>query len=302
MATVFSLLNREPVVWQYTRDKYALDHLQRLAQRGPQKVADLKKGRMAGFLQKDPVKAVLAQIPNGVLEVDNLYLREWQEPLSFVRTLSKWGSEHRKDQRWRQISRPGYNLVIQLNLSRKMEYQYQQRMGADEKLPLWAGHPVSKRYPTLGWARIDFDLEGHSVLIEELQTDLVRGLEYRKKAFRRSKDQARQAAHRNLSAFLKHDFAPYGQLWQESLLAHTLEFIDRELGYRQVFMHTSQWGGTLKRIQHDQPPRSVYESLPRKFGFQKTEENPDCILNDGGFRRGKERRLVDQAEFWKLSW
>ena len=300
---VKNLLDISPQPFTYYKDQYAVDQLMRITRKGPKTVAELKKGRHRNLLTKPVVRQLLATIPDGKVTPERLQLNWWEKPFSFNRSLGRWGNPSYLRGNWPQLSRPGFNLVVQLNLTNKVVQMYQSRLGQGASLPCGFGHPVNSDFPTLGWARLDFELDGDSVLIEELQSDLVRDVLF-------NADYARTAKEANLhpryvkgiANFVKFEFAPYIRLWQEVLLAHTLDFIDRELGFRQVFLHTWEGGNHMKNLPaNGAPPRSLYQQLPKRFGFQLTDETPDFLL------REQDRRLIfkyrnNLAGYWKLAW
>ena len=94
----------------------------------------------AGLLQKPIVKNALALAGDGLLAQEHLDL-QW--PLSletYVLTLARWGEGAGS---WEQTSRPGSNLVLQLNFSRGHDRAYDRFLKPDSEGPFTCGnHPV----------------------------------------------------------------------------------------------------------------------------------------------------------------
>ncbi|WP_444994044.1 hypothetical protein [Aliikangiella sp. IMCC44359] len=104
----------------YYRDKYAVYLLRMLVRtKGGLSVNEIKSGAYAKLLNKDIIKKVTAQCGKGLLTEDILLQAFSTEFESYVVTLSTWGNQ--SDYLWNQTSRPGANLVIQLNFSREQE-------------------------------------------------------------------------------------------------------------------------------------------------------------------------------------
>ncbi len=105
------------------------------------------------------------------------------------------------------------------------------------------------------------------MLIEELQSDWVR-------AARRGRDvpPAVQARRRR---YVEGLLADHEAIWAEALLLATLRFCREILGLERIWKHTFEGGTVLKGIDREHPPpRSLYTPLPRRFGFQVTDEAP----------------------------
>ncbi|MEL6536319.1 MAG: hypothetical protein AAFQ98_12965 [Bacteroidota bacterium] len=302
---VLELLPNYAVPCGYFRDKYALDQLARLTRSQPQKVQTLKAGPGAGFLQKPTVKRFLATIPDGVVKPDPLKGFWPAEVLPFNWTVGSWGTDDPTDYLWHQTTRMGHNLVLQLNLDRSIIDEYY-RITGDNNIQQFVecDHPYAKKEVTLAWARLDFDLDGKAVLIEEVQTDFVREVKYWAKRYASGKNYMKYLGYRFVSGqtdFWERVLMPYAQLWEEALLAITLDFIEYELGFRQVYMHTWESGCRLKNIDgFSRPPKSLYTQLPKKFGFQPTREHPDFLRDHKPLKRRK--RQDEQTEWWRWEW
>jgi len=115
---ILACLTGERLLFRYFKDRYCLDLLKMaLATRWPGRkgapVKELKSSPFEILLQKPIVKNALALAGDGVLGNEHLDM-QWPLALeTYVLTLDSWGTG---DASWEQTSRPGSNLVLQLNL------------------------------------------------------------------------------------------------------------------------------------------------------------------------------------------
>ena len=271
--------------FHYFRDRYALDLLRWFVGRG-KTVAEVKRSRYARLLAKPRVRALCARLPDGRVTPEHL-LNAWApRPLVFLLTLGRWGSRGHAWRTWYQVSRPGENLVLQLNFSGMHNRRYERLMRST--IEWWEGHPFLCTYHpvnddgrlTLAWARLDVDLDGGEALVEEIQNDWIR------EAFAcwRSIDE------RPLARYRREVLAPYVRVWDEAMLAATLWFLREELGVRRIFYHTFESGNRLKHISGRRPPRSLYTELPRRFCFEETADMPRLLACTRHRRLRKELR------------
>jgi hypothetical protein len=128
------------------------------------------------LLQKPVVKQALALCGTWVLEPE--YLRSFGLELAsrFLLGIARWGNQ--VHERWNQTSRPGMNLVLQLNFNRSQMRALKRLAGSDGSAFNPLDHPVCRpgnhrHRETLAWARVDFDFETNEALIEEIQSDWV---------------------------------------------------------------------------------------------------------------------------------
>jgi len=156
---VISCFDGERAVYPYYRDRYSIGLLRQLSRchrrSEPLRVSALKKSPYAPLLQKPRVKTALARL--GQQQFDDLFLAAHDHDPNqehFVLTLGTWGSERRSERRYQQTSRPGFNLVLQLNFCREHD-AYFGKLGGEPSLFNYCGHPVSQVRNTLAWARID---------------------------------------------------------------------------------------------------------------------------------------------------
>ena len=77
---------------------------------------------------------------------------------------------------------------------------------------------------------------------------------------------------------------PYTNIWDEAMLAATLEFVKNELGIGRVYYHSYETGPALKFVEGNSP-RNLYTRLPKRFCFEKTQENPEFLQSDRRFKK-----------------
>ena len=273
---VIACLPKGKTHFRYFEGAYALKLLTLLM---PQEVsvADAKQSQYAKLLQTKLLKPLLANSGGGSLRKEQID-HVWQEPsLPFLLTVSRWGGH--KDWKWNQVSRPGENLVLQLNLPMEHERLFK-RWFAPEGEYLFNrsyGHPVQRKRSsntyfreTLAWARIDLDLDNNEALIEEIQSDGVRDMRFYAKRFTSCGCKQCQQRLQYLDWF-----ALYGKLWSEAMLMATIEFLKIEIGVEHIYMHTDRSGWKLKHMSRNwRAPKSLYSALPKKFTFQRTYGAP----------------------------
>ncbi len=172
---------------------------------GPQKLANLRRGPLAGLLSRPGMSEVLSACGDGTLSPRQLlpladpleaFGRERQlmtdrateaafdaaaaaDWTPFDISFTTWGSmDTRRYWRWAQISRKGENLVLQLNFPDRFVADFEYRGGKEFRKKFESPlHPVQlDRKMTLAWVRLDFDPWGEDVLIEEIQSDWMRFL------------------------------------------------------------------------------------------------------------------------------
>ena len=142
---VVACLVGERTLYHYYRDRYSIGLLRHLSRPRPLSIADLKQSPYAPLLHKPRVKNILADIGGKHLDEHQLARNDYDaDQNAFVLTLDTWGSERHREQCWKQTSRPGYNLVLQLNFCRRHDQAYR-RLGCTESRFNYHGHPVSTR-------------------------------------------------------------------------------------------------------------------------------------------------------------
>jgi len=293
---IIDCLPKERTLFRYFRGRYALMLLKNIIGAG-ETVNNLKKSEYAGLLDKPEVKAALAHAGQGVLTPKILDSVWSGDTYHFVLTVGVWGSNrNRRD----QTTRRGYNLVLQLNFSNQHDGLYRQMVKPDSESLLngWA-HPVLKKdersyfRETLAWSRIDLDFMTDTALIEEVQCDWLREAKW----LLRDALSSRQIANKqrvwwdtdgsidDIIIYCEKILKPYYQIWDEAMLAATIDFIRYEIGIKTIYYHTEDTGHQLKNIRHTKPPRSLYSQLPKRFCFSRTREAPGFLFSDRHFRR-----------------
>lgn len=293
---VVACLVGERTLYPYYRDRYSLGLLRHLSRQGPLSVAALKQSPYAPLLQKPRIKHVLAELGGKQVDAFQLARHDYDaDQDAFVLTLDTWGSRRRSERRQKQTSRPGYNLVLQLNFCRQHDQRYA-RLGCNGSRFNYCGHPVSAQRNTLAWARLDLDLASGTALIEEIQSDWIRQVAWldERVAWRLGSghaldDEARlcglRCSLRTAQEYCHFVLARYSAIWAEAMLWAAIAFLREEIGLTRIFYHSAEGGRLLKRIQGSLPPRSLYTELPRKFCFAPTGEVPEFLLAEPEARK-----------------
>ena len=277
----------------YFKDKYALDLL-KFSLKGKKTVNELKKSKLGHLLEKPVVKELYAK--TGKKEISNDDLQSHWPPhfQVFKLSIGKWEARWKEwGQGWEQTSRPGYNLVLQLNFSRSHDRVYNQLIGADEDDSPFTcyAHPTSEERNTMSWSRIDIDFKWGEAIIEEIQNDWLRFVEENYNDAKAGDDWFFNHNNCNMRTFTRYYelMKPYQDTWQEATMSAALNFIRNELGIHKIFYHTYDAGNYIKCIKgNKRPPRSIYTQLPKRFGFEVTDEVPTFLR--------RERVL---QKFWK---
>ena len=208
---VIACLSGDRTLFSYFEGRYALMLLARAAG-SLTTVRDLRASEFRPLLEKPLVKTVLSELGCGqVMPAD---FAVWPAEVSeFLLALESWG--HRSARRYHQTSRCGFNLVLQLNFNTG-DMARLARLVEHPRSFNWSCHPCCKdpnRYrETLAWARMDICFDSDAVLIEEIQSDFVKNVDWHTYVHR---DQDA------LTAFC----APFKRLWPEAMLTAAIEFV-----------------------------------------------------------------------------
>lgn len=294
--TLREILARLPdrQVFRYFKDRYALMLLS-YACRDGRNLRDMKASKFRGLFDKPLVRSMASR--GGAGWQHRAYLAEPQHARSydFVVTFGAWGDPDLDESEapdWRQVSRPGMNLVLHLNFPLEHDARYSRliRPGLDDPF-VNSDHPHAESpLNTLAWARVDLDFEAGEALIEEVQSDWVR----------RARDTYAAAidvlasgdidswygdAYTDAAAtpkgairYYRDVLLPYVGIWHEAVLAATLRTLVDELGITRIFYHTVEGGEVMKSIPGE-PPRSLYSKLPRRFCFTEQEAVPSFLAS-----------------------
>lgn len=275
-------------LFYYFKDRYALMLLSYLVDDAAP-VSQLKSHRFAKLLKKPIINNILKHSGNGILtrnDIASAWPRQYE---CYLLTLGKWGETAKGTWAYNQTSRPGMNLVLQLNFSGRHNRSYYKLIAPESRHPFeYSGHPISEGIArTLAWSRIDIDFDNDEALIEEIQNDWIR-IAMRKRTvaqrIARHSDMDRQAyikrlgcSPESLLTYFDEVLVPHIRLWDEAILSASIRFLKKEIGIRKIYYHTFKTGCELKRIGYCKPPKSLYSRLPSRFCFQETRELPALI-------------------------
>ncbi|MET0355234.1 MAG: hypothetical protein ABW044_00585 [Cellvibrio sp.] len=304
---IIACLPRDRTLFHYFKDQYAVYLLQQyLDTATSHDIHSIKKSRVKKLLDKPILKEVLKNSGNGLLELTNLESLWSTHAEQYVLTLGRWG--HKKRYSWNQTSRPGANLVLQLNLSNQFDGMFKAVTGCELNRITTSCHPKSrKRSATLAWARLDMDFITGEILIEEIQSDLIRDLEYTYKRALATQDGKDVRVYWNkvrldrakLMDLCQKLIDAQRKIWSEAMMAATLWFVQQELGFSKIYYHTFETGKIMKKINGCAPPRSLYTDLPEKFCFETTKQAPQFIVNDSKAKR--RLKAVNNPEWFLLA-
>jgi hypothetical protein len=269
-------------------DRYALLLLEQAIGDGME-ISELKRSTFAKLLGRPRVKTLLAQLGGARVSRDDL-LNSWPQQVEAYRlTLGTWPNLDAKLSNWDQTTRRGWNLVLQLNFTMSHNRQVHE-LESGWALPIYYCHPVAGGEEiSLAWARIDLDLETGEALIEEIQSDWVRGAQWR--ATGPYGDDA-------WKTYVADVLEPSARRWAETMMTATLWFLLKEIGIRQIFYHTFETGSAMKHITGPQPPRSLYTDLPRRFCFETTHNGP-LFIRDSADKKLR-RLFTDPTAVWHV--
>lgn len=284
---VLDVLPKGRIPFYYFKDYYAIQLLSQIVNTGTNQVGSIRKTPFAKLLDRPLIKNGLKQWGDGKLSKDRLaMLFEPSAPMYRI-SWSSWGTTD-KNWRWGQISRKGYNLVVQLNFNNVHNKDYHALF---EKV-LYKDHPFKAddhptqagREMTIAWARVDLAEDFSYALIEEIQNDWIRFAKEEVYTYYswylddNNKIQSKKIAKchhgfplEDFKQYFNQYLKPLEKIWAEAMLAATIQFLWDEIGVDRIFYHTHETGARLKDCT---PPRSIYTKLPKKFCFQETEDFP----------------------------
>lgn len=303
---VVSCLPNDRTLFSYFKDQYAVYLLERQIERGHNKIAELRRSCWKKLLDKPLIKGILSECGDGTLRMEHLWGVGLPDASRYVLTLGRWGDRYSYP--WGQTSRPGVNLVLQLNMPNYIDRDFQTLVGSPVNDVVPYSHPYSNKRPvTLAWARIDFDFTTNELLIEEIQSDLIRILDRLKRRALLSAQRTGDICQWGDKTINPYAVAHYcdqllnGQkkLWAEAMLAAALWFAQKELGFGRVYYHTYETSVVMKNIRGAGPPRSLYTDLPEQFCFVRTDSGPEFILADRQARRSYKK--MQKAEWYLIN-
>ncbi|PCJ51105.1 MAG: hypothetical protein COA74_01185 [Gammaproteobacteria bacterium] len=291
-------------ILHYFKDKYALYLLESLfGDNDKITIANIRASQFNKLLNKQVIKQITASCGDGFISREKLvelFLLDYE---SYVLTLSDWGEKN--DYSWVQTSRPGKNLVIQLNFTNEHD-EFLSKQMVDGDLFKYYAHPIHEKKSSLAWARIDLDFNSGEALIEEIQSDWLRKVTFHQKLAARVQSRGQDSyfyrgthySCKNMIAYSSSILNRYSKLWSETMLFSTIRFIKEELGLSKIFYHTVDTGRHLKNLVWSLPPRSIYTDLPNRFCFEKVSREPEFILSE---RKIKKRlKKITQSSWFYL--
>lgn len=303
---IIACLPTDRTLFTYFKDQYAVYLLEQQLRDGRCSIKKLRASPLRKLLEKPLIKQVLRDCGDGELKEQQLWMLGVPDASQYVLTLGKWGEHF--SYRWGQTSRPGVNLVLQLNLPNQIDSVFQALMGCPISDITPFSHPYSDKRPaTLAWARLDLDFRTGELLIEEIQSDLIRIVARLKQRALASGPidghychwGARRINREAAIRFCDDLLIRQKNLWAEAMLAASLWFAQKELGLHRIFYHTYETGCLVKNIHQRRPPRSLYTELPEQFCFTRTRQAPEFILANHQARR-RIRKAAD-AEWYLLT-
>ncbi len=297
----------------YGEDEFARTLL-RLAKNRHGSERALRASPFARLLERPSIKRHRATLPPEAALDRALVSPEPHVDLQYRVTWGRWGSSDPTSWPNRdQTSRPGENLVMQLNFTRTHNRAYQKLL-CPETAPFGSsGHPIHERLITMSWARIDIEEAAGEATIEEVQNDWLREAVEVAGYVRRNGelpgwfDRYADTTPEQLLAYVDSVLAPHLAHWAEATLTAAIEWLVEQRGIRRIFYNTWETGNRLKGLSEGWgPPRSLYSSLPRRFCFQEAHRTPRALarcrapkvraaLEQGA--RGRGERLFDGGPF-----
>lgn len=312
--TIMECLPKGKTPFYYFRDRFA-PMLLSYGVRDGATVGEVKKSRYGRLLSNPLVRGMIERAGDGRLTselLQSVWPREYE---CYLLTLGVWGRGSRWFDPWYQTSRPGFNLVLQLNFSGKHDRPYQEMVRPVERHPFEnEDHPIAQKgRHTLAWSRLDIDLDAGEALIEEIQNDWIRrALQVRRYAqWYLTKTPRRKwedtyygwginGGPTDILAYADRVLSTHVPLWDEAMLSATIWFLREELGIRTVYYHSFETGSVLKHLRWSQPPRSLYTDLPRRFCFEKTPEGPSWMKRVRRTRTWSLRK-AGELQFWRMA-
>lgn len=301
---ILASLGREGIVFRYFKDRYAFQLLAYAAAEG-KSLSEMRRGRFRPLLQKAEVRRVLGTRGGRGVDWELLDTYFPARTEDYVLTFGVWGGD--EDDTWYQTSRPGFNVVVQLNFPPAHDRAYRRYIDPYEDGPFVATcHPINEDgRNTLAWSRLDIDMDQGEALVEEIQSDWIRGAEAAGRTALAHLVEGEVAPPwwldyegcdaAQVYRYVEYVLADHRRLWDQAVLAASLWLLRERLGIRRIYMHTADDGWKLKRIRRRQPPRSLYERVPRSFCFERVLGAPAFLRDHLTRARGTPR-----WDFWYL--
>lgn len=299
------------ISFAYGEDEFAR-FLLKQSLKDPTDIATLRKRPEGRLLQRPAIRARLAQWGRSRLEPETFAHQPRYDDPWFNLSLGGWGSDDPDEQAYRQTSRTGHNLVLRLNFSSQHDQHFERIFGHRHRREFEASHhPIDRRRFTLAWSRVD--LEGGDALIEEIQTDWLRFVEWDHQHLASMNPWELEKEEPEISSSAEGDLLrlryyrervlkPYDRIWREAMLSATLWYLVKRLKVRRVFYHSVESSVAYKGFSgKNHPPWSIYRDLPRRFTFAPTHERPDFLqwerrVEEASSRSHRSRRRSRQEQ------
>ncbi|WP_051308943.1 hypothetical protein [Desulfogranum japonicum] len=295
---IIACLSQERDKFYYFKDRYALMLLTYSIGKGMD-IQAIRKSPSSRLLERPAVREVLQKTGSRQLKPEQL-ASYWPRKYHCYRlSLGAWGNKKQGARFYNQTSRTGWNLVLRLNFSAEHDTAYRNVIQPQRLQPFQClSHPISRKKGenTLAWARIDLDMERDEALIEEIQNDWIRMAMWSRQYIAQYGDPFRLREEKQwmpsyvrwlgctgdaLNRYLEEVLKPHIPLWDEAMLMAAVQFLKQEIGIKNIYYHTFDFGCRLKRIgEKYQPPRSIYTQLPARFCFKKTTQVPAFLLRN----------------------
>ena len=314
MSEIVNGLRRKRWRFYYGPDVYAYQLLTYLVDLGVS-FPEIRRSSFARLLDRPVIKARLAQF--GQRQITPAQWRSWRpaEPLCYLLTLDGWGEAASRYAQDDQTSRPGYNLVLQLNFSNQHNRPYEKLIEPTHFHPYeYDSHPIAaKPRLTMSWVRIDLANDLSHALIEEVQNDWLRRASNGKTCrwryvceggrwqwIREHCNGGTVSAERR-ERYYEETLRPHRALWAEASLCAAIKLLYEEIGVRRIYYHTFTGGNLMKGIDAQRrPPRSLYGQLPRQFCFNKTQNCPAILEKYVAALHRDRRNDLSQLAFYEL--
>lgn len=303
---VISCFDTSRTLLDYYPDRYAVYLLQK-HMKGMDRISvkEIRSSPLAKLLNKPIIKNLISG--DGYLYRSALDYCWVDNSEGLVVTLGEWGDT--ASNTTYQTSRNGGNLVLQFNLNSKWESLLKRVLDINANELFGYAHPIStKRHCTLGWVRLDMDFSTGEVLIEEIQTDLIRRIHFMRDRAQRALTSGnatfsfwrnRYDAKKTLDA-LDGFNSLFMNLWSEAMLWGAIWFCKDELGIDDIYYHEFETGALLKGQTYSKPPKSLYTQLPKKFCFRQTSEGPSFLMDHKQVKR-KLKKAKKEVSWFKFA-
>jgi hypothetical protein len=151
-----------------------------------------------------------------------------------------------------------------------------------------SGHPMVKNQ--IGWARLEPDLDGYYILVDEIQSDHANAIHKlkteRNADMQRIKDGLQKKYDLNDQDFNKM-LDEYSKLLKDfpNIANQAILGFAKRNGFKKIYWHTYE--GSKKLKYHD-PPKSLYDKVPKENFFLPSTEKPFGL--DAKFMEREARR------------